>query len=137
MPRNSLYLPGILGLLLVIASTISCEKEEDPEEFDCSESVTHYLEITPENPTSLDIILAIDSICGNETDVLLDIQDQEITFTRYTNSLMMMPCRPRADTTVIGRLNPGQYRLVHMLIDKNHLLQDSIVLQDTLCLSVN
>ena len=137
MQRISPKLIGIPGILLLLAGIIGGEKQEDAAAFDCSESLTKYFQILPENPTGMDIILAVDSICGNETDALVDIHCQEITFTRYLNSLMMMPCLPQSDTTVIGQLDPGQYRLVHRLIDRNHLLNDSIVLLDTLCLFVN
>ncbi len=49
---------------------------------------------------------------------------------------MMMPCRPEPDTTLIGPLNPGEYQLVHCMIDKNHLITDSIYLLDTIPLLV-
>lgn len=60
----------------------------------------------------------------------------QINYKRYFNSLMMMPCRPELDTTLIGPLNPGEYQLVHCMIDKNHLITDSIYLLDTIPLLV-
>jgi hypothetical protein len=125
----------ILLLMMICSCMISCEEQEPPE-VQCEDGGMHYLRILPEDPTSEDTIIAIDSICGNETDVILDHRGQEITFKRYVNSLMMMPCRPRTDTTVIGQLNGGRYRIIHCLIDKNHLIADSVVLLDTLCLLV-
>jgi len=125
----------ILLLLMAVSCIVSCE-EQEPLEFNCVDTGMHYLRILPEDPNSDDTIIAIDSICGNETDVILTHQGQQITFKRYLNSLMMMPCRPRTDTTVIGQLNGGQYRIIHCLIDKNHLITDSIVLLDTICLLV-
>lgn len=126
------WIPAALFLFTLL---VCCEKQGPPE-FDCLDTGNHHLLIVPESPTSNDIILAIDTICGYESDGVLDFHGQQITFTRYVNSLIMMPCLPRTDTTVIGRLNKGQYRLVHRLIDQNHLLSDNIILLDTICLLV-
>lgn len=125
----------ILTVLFLITALVCCEKQGPPE-FDCLDKGNHHLLIVPESPTSNDIILAIDTICGGESDAVLDFQGKQITFTRYVNSLIMMPCLPRADTTVIGQLDKGQYGLVHRLIDNNHLVRDNIILLDTICLLV-
>jgi hypothetical protein len=135
MQQISKRLSWILTALFLFTALQCCE-EQGPPEFDCLDTGNHYLLIVPESPTSNDIIVAIDTICGSESDAVLDFQGQQITFTRYVNSLIMMPCLPRTDTTVVGQLNRGQYRLVHRLIDKNHLLTDSIILLDTICLLV-
>jgi hypothetical protein len=126
---------AVLFVLLSGLSLVSCEEQAD-EEFICLDTESEKLLIVPENPSSEDQILAIETICGNESDVILDIQGRHISYKRYVNSLMMMPCSPRLDTTSIGQLRAGQYQLVHCVIDKNHLLTDSIVLLDTICLNV-
>ena len=125
----------VLFLLLTGFCLLSCE-EQAVDELICLEMESKKLLIVPENPSSTDQILAIDTICGNESDVILDIQGWLISYKRYVNSLMMMPCNPRPDTTIIGQLEAGQYMLTHCIIDKNHLLTDSIVLLDTICLHV-
>ena len=129
-------LSEILALLIIFFGLMSCEKHEIDDDFNCVDSGSNKLLIVPYNPDSNDTILAIETICGNESDVILDFQGQQIFYTRYFNSLMMMPCSPRPDTTVIGQLPDGQYQLVHSMIDKNHLLTDSIFLLDTTCLLV-
>lgn len=127
----------ILALLLLCPGLQYCESQIEDEMNDLKlEDGLHKLLIVPENPDSEDLILAIETICGNESDVILEFQGNQISYLRYVNSLMMMPCSPRPDTTVIGRLSTGQYELVHMVIDKNHLLTDSIVLLDTIYLHV-
>jgi hypothetical protein len=124
-----------LFLLLLGSGMMNCEKQADdflPDLYGDS----HKLIILPDHPESKDQIIAIESICGNESDVILEFRDKQILYKRYFNSLMMMPCSPRADTTIIGQLSKGQYLLIHCLIDKNHLLQDSIFLLDTIPLLV-
>ncbi len=124
-----------LCLILLSSGMMNCENQADeflPDLYDDS----HKLLILPDYPDSQDEILAIETICGNESDVILEFRDKQILYKRYFNSLMMMPCSPRADTTVIGQLSAGQYQLIHCLIDKNHLLSDSIFLLDTIPLLV-
>lgn len=128
---------NFLALLLLGLCLTNCESQFEEEMNDLKlDDGLHKLLIVPENPGSEDLILAIETICGNESDVILEIQDNQISYLRYVNSLMMMPCSPRPDTTIIGQLNTGQYQLVHWVIDKNHLISDSIVLQDTIYLQV-
>jgi hypothetical protein len=125
----------VLALLLICSGLMNCEDQLD-EGFSCNDSGSHSLSILPENPDSDDQILAIETICGSESDVILDFQGNRIIYKRYFNSLIMMPCMPRPDTTIIGRLDTGHYQLIQLMIDKNHLLLDSIALQDTICLVV-
>ena len=126
----------VLVLILVCASLMNCEKQLDVELLD-NDYESHRLLILPAYPDSKDQILAIETICGNESDVILTFQGTQITYKRYFNSLMMMPCSPQSDTTIIGQLSAGTYQLVHCMIDKNHLLTDSIFLLDTIFLLVN
>ena len=133
--RNKPFL--ILALLLLCPCLHNCESQFGDELDDLKlDDGLHKLLIVPENPSSEDQVLAIETICGNESDVILDFQREQINYTRYVNSLMMMPCSPRPDTTIIGQLSTGQYQLVHCVIDKNHLLTDSIVLLDTIYLHI-
>lgn len=125
----------VLALLLISTGLMNCE-DQLSEDLLCTDSGSCRLLIVPENPDSEDLILAIETICGNESEAILDFQGNKITYLRYFNSLMMMPCSPRPDTTVIGQLSPGHYHLICLMIDKNHLLKDSIYLQDTICLEV-
>jgi len=125
----------ILVFLLTCSGLMNCEKQP-VEELLYKDSESHRLLILPENPNSKDQILAIETICGNESDVILDFQGNQISYKRYFNSLMMMPCSPRSDTTIIGQLSAGHYQLVHCMIDKNHLLTDSIFLLDTIYLHI-
>jgi len=128
-------LPLVLSLLLLGSSLLNCEKQGDEELADMDNG-SHKLLIVPSHPDSMDQIMAIETICGNESAVILEFQDMQILYKRYFNSLMMMPCSPRADTTVIGQLSAGHYQLIHCMIDKNHLLADSIFLLDTIPLLV-
>ena len=125
-----------MAFLLICLSLMYCEKQAG-EELTYKDSESHKLLILPENPNSKDQILAIETICGNESDVILDFQGSQITYKRYFNSLMMMPCSPKLDTTIIGQLSAGNYQLVHCMIDKNHHLSDSIFLLDTIFLVVD
>lgn len=127
----------LFAMLLLSPGLQFCESQFEDEMNDLKlDEGLHKLLIMPENPGSEDLILAIETICGNETDVILGFQGNQISYLRYVNSLMMMPCSPRSDTTIIGQLNSGQYQLVHRVIDKNHLLTDSIVLLDTIFLHI-
>jgi len=125
----------VLALILVCTSLMNCEKQLDEDLLDKDYESSGLL-ILPENPDSEDQILAIETICGNESDVILTFEGNQIGYKRYFNSLMMMPCSPHPDTTIIGRLSPGTYELVHCMIDKNHHLLDSIFLLDTIMLLV-
>ena len=130
-------LAGFLALLSLCICLTNCDEQIGNELDDLKlDDGLHKLQIVPENPTSEDQILAIETICGNETDAILDYQGSQIKYLRYVNSLMMMPCCPRPDTTVIGQLSAGRYQLIHWVIDKNHLLSDSIVLLDTIYMHV-
>jgi len=125
----------VLSLLLLCSGLMNCEKQV-VEAFEYPDNGAHKLLIVPDHPDSEDLIMAIETICGNESAVILEFEDKQILYKRYVNSLMMMPCSPRADTTIIGQLSAGQYQLIHCMIDKNHLLTDSIVLLDTIPLLV-
>jgi len=125
----------ILAFLLVGSSLKNCEKQPS-EELLFDDLELHNLLILPNNPNSSDQILVVETICGNESDVILTFQGNQIKYQRYYNSLMMMPCSPTLDTTIIGQLNAGTYQFVHCMIDKNHLISDSIFLLDTIPLVV-
>jgi len=119
----------------------SCEK------LDCEELVLNDMELNdlelyelvvlPCNPDSDDQISIIEKICGTESEVILSFQGNQIGYKRYVNSLMMAPCSPQLDTTILGQLNKGSYQLVQSIIDKNHLITDSIIRQDTITLIVS
>ena len=109
----------------------SMEEEPDLEEYDF-----YKLVIKPENPSSQDLILLMEYTCGIEPDPVISYLDQEITYKRYYNSLMAAPCSPQIDSTIIGPLDAGNYSLVHWVIDKNHMITDSIISVDTLDLVV-
>ena len=128
-------------LVLVLAFLLAGSGLKNCEKLTCEELLLDDLElnkltIVPCNPNSSDQILVVEKICGNETDVILTFEGMQIKYQRYFNSLMMMPCGPKLDTTVIGQLSPGSYQLVHSMIDKNHLITDSIFLLDTIPLLV-
>jgi len=112
----------------------SCE-EQVYEELLLNDLELHDLElyelhVLPCNPDSDDQISVIEKICGTESEVILSFQGNQIGYKRYVNSLMMAPCSPRLDTTILGQLNRGSYQLVQSIIDKNHLITDSIILQE-------
>ena len=125
----------LMILLLIFLSLMHCEKQPEEESL-FYDSDLHGLQILPDNPDRNDQILVVETICGNESDVILEIQGNQIKYLRYFNSLMMMPCSPSPDTTVIGQLATGQYQLIQCMIDKNHLIQDSIAYLDTIPLVV-
>ena len=95
------------------------------------------LVVLPCNPDSEDQISVIEKICGTESEVILSFQGKVIGYRRYVNSLIMAPCIPQLDTTVIGQLDEGSYQLIQTVIDLNHLISDSIIIQDTLTLIVS
>ena len=128
-------------ILLLGPGLVSCEKLvcEDMllNDLELNDLELYELLIVPCNPGSDDQISIIEKICGSESDVILSFQDNQIGYLRYVNSLMMMPCSPQLDTTVLGQLDKGSYQLVQYIIDKNHLITDSIIRQDTLTLIVS
>jgi hypothetical protein len=130
----------LLVFLLLGLGLESCEKQvcedlllNDLELYDLE---LYELVVRPCLPDSDDQISVIEKICGTETDVILSFHGNQIGYLRYVNSLMMAPCSPRLDTTIIGQLNTGSYQLVQSIIDKNHLITDSIILQDTITIIV-
>jgi len=119
----------------------SCEKQYCEElelnDYELNDLELYELLVSPCNPDSDDQISVIEKICGTESEVILSFQGNQIGYKRYVNSLMMAPCSPRFDTTIIGQLNSGSYQLVQSIIDKNHLITDSIILQDTITLIIS
>jgi len=119
----------------------SCEKQVC-EDLSLNDLELHDLElyelvVLPCNPDSDDQISVIEKICGTESEVILSFQGNQIGYRRTVNSLMMAPCSPQLDTTILGQLNKGSYQLVQSIIDKNHLITDSIIRQDTITLVVS
>ena len=127
---------ALVVILLMDLGLESCEKQYC-EELLLNDLELHELVVLPCNPDSDDRISVIEKICGTESEVILSFQGNQIGYKRYVNSLMMAPCSPRLDTTIIGQLNKGSYQLVQSIIDKNNLTTDSIVLQDTITLIVS
>ena len=113
----------------------NCGKQPDDDLYSNNQDF-YNLTISPENPDSEDQILLIENTCGIEPEPLISYEGMQIIYKRYFNSLMGAPCRPTLDTTIIGPFNSGSYELVHWVIDKNHLLTDSVVSVDTLALIV-
>lgn len=126
----------VLMTLCLFSCMLSCELQEAELDITYLDLESNNLEILPVDAVSTDTIKVIEAICGNESDVILNIQGMKITYKRYFNSLMMMPCSPQFDTTVIGQLNSGMYQFLHIMIDKNHLLTENKILVDTLWLQV-
>ena len=126
----------LTAFLLVCFTLKNCEKQID-EDLSLNDQDFYKLYISPKNPGSEDKILLIEKICGIEPDPVLSYTGNQIVYKRYFNSLMGAPCSPTLDTTIIGPLNSGNYELVHWVIDKNHLLTDSISSVDTIALVVN
>jgi hypothetical protein len=131
----------LLVFLLLGLGLESCEKQ-DLEELKLNDLELYDLElyeliVSPCYPDSDDQISVIEKICGTESEVILSFQGNQIGYKRYVNSLMMAPCSPRLDTTIIGQLNAGSYQLVQTIIDKNHLITDSIIRQDTITLLIS
>ena len=127
-------LPGAFLLLSLLLLT--CEQQTDVE-WSSNDQELHQLLILPENPGSEDQILLIENTCGIEPDPTISYIGNQIVYIRYFNSLMGAPCRTTLDTTIIGPLAPGSYELVHWIIDKNHLITDTIFSVDTLALVVS
>jgi hypothetical protein len=133
-----LYLKPVLPAALLFFSLITwnCENPIDDEKlFDDQDF--YKLVISPADPGSEDPILLIENTCGIEPPPTLSYQGKEISYKRYFNSLMGAPCRPTLDTTVIGPLDAGSYELVHWVIDKNHLITDTIISVDTIYLVID
>lgn len=123
-------------LLLAGLHLTNCEKQID-DDFPWNDQDFYKLHIVPEDPDSDDQILLIEKTCGIETDPILRYVRNQIIYVRYFNSLMGAPCSPTLDTTSIGPLNAGSYELVHWVIDKNHLITDTILSVDTIDLVVH
>ncbi|TFH26212.1 MAG: hypothetical protein E4H10_07615 [Bacteroidia bacterium] len=123
------------AFLLVGFNLKNCEQQMD-EELSFNDQDFYKLHISPKNPGSEDQILLIENTCGIEPEPILSYKGMQIIYKRYFNSLMGAPCRPTLDTTIIGPLNSGSYELVHWVIDKNHLLKDSIISVDTIAFVV-
>ena len=119
------------AILLSSLILVNCEKQ-DNEDLSIEEPGIHEIIILPEQPGPGDHIEVIEQICGNESEAFVQIEGNQINYKRYMNSLMMMPCIPTTDTTVIGPLGSGRYELVRSMIDLNHQISDSIFLQDTI-----
>jgi len=132
---------AVVVFLLLGSGLPSCEKQicEDLllNDLELGDLELYELIVLPCNPDSDDQISVIEKICGTESDVILSFEGYQIGYKRYVNSLIMAPCSPRFDTTVLGQLDKGSYQLVQCLIDKNHLISDSIILQDTLTLIIS
>jgi len=131
----------LIVCLLMGSGLESCEKQDvehlELHELDLNDLELYELHVIPCYPDSDDQISVIEKICGTESEVILTFQENQIGYKRYVNSLMMAPCSPRLDTTIIGQLDAGTYELVQTIIDKNHLITDSIILQDTITLLVS
>ena len=127
--------------LLMGSGLVSCEKQDveilELNELKLNDLELYELHVMPCFPDNDDQISVIEKICGTESEVILSFQGNQIGYKRYVNSLMMAPCSPQLDTTIIGQLNAGSYQLVQSIIDKNHLITDSIILQDTITLLVS
>lgn len=131
----------LIVCLLMGSGLASCEKQDvehlELNELELNDLELYELYVIPCYPDSDDQISVIEKICGTESEVILSFQGNQIGYKRYVNSLMMAPCSPQLDTTIIGQLNAGSYQLVQTIIDKNHLITDSIILQDTITLLVS
>jgi len=127
--------------LLMGFGVVNCEKQDVEglllNDLELNDLELNGLVVLPKNPDSGDQISVVEKICGTESDVILSFQGNQIGYKRYVNSLMMMPCSPHLDTTIIGQLNEGTYQIVQCIIDKNHLITDSIFFQDTITLFVS
>ena len=124
------------AFLLAGLPLTNCEKQVD-DDYLWNDQDFYKLLIVPENPGSDDQILLIENTCGIEADPILRYLRNQIIYVRYFNSLMGAPCSPTLDTTIIGPLNAGSYELVHWVIDKNHLITDTILSVDTIDLVVH
>lgn len=119
---------------------VSCEEQAGEDlylnELELADLEFNELLILPCSPTSDDPVSVIEKICGTESEVILSFEGRLIGYKRYVNSLIMAPCSPRLDTTILGQLPAGSYQLVHTVIDNNHFISDSILVQDTIALLV-
>jgi hypothetical protein len=126
----------LLSVFLLVGFNLkNCELQMD-EELSFNDQDFYKLHISPKNPGSEDQILIIENTCGIEPEPILSYKGMQIIYKRYFNSLMGAPCRPTLDTTIIGPLNSGSYELVHWVIDKNHLITDTIISVDTIAFVV-
>lgn len=125
----------VLVFLLASLGLQNCEELPGNDLF-FNEVDLQDLTILPIQPSSSDQIFVVEEVCGNESDVILSFEGMQIRYLRYFNSLMMMPCIPGLDTTIVGTLDPGTYQLIRCVIDRNHLINDNIVFLDTIPLTV-
>ena len=125
----------LTAFLLVYFCLTNCETQIE-DDFPMIDQDFYKILIVPKNPGSEDLILLIENTCGIEPEPILTYRRNQIIYVRYFNSLMGAPCSPTFDTTIIGPLNSGSYELVHWVIDKNHLITDTIISVDTLALVV-
>jgi len=141
MTRFPNFMTAFLVLFLMAAGQVSCEKQECEDlylnDLELDDLELHELRVVLCNPDSDDQISVIEKICGTESEVILSFQGMQIGYKRYVNSLMMAPCSPRLDTSILGQLDQGSYQLIQTIIDKNHHIADSIVVQDTIVLIVS
>ena len=132
---------AVVVILLLVWGLAGCEKQvcEDLRlnDLELDDLELFELIVLPCNPDSDDQISVIEKICGTESNVILSFEGNMIGYKRYVNSLIMAPCSPQLDTTVIGQLDKGSYQLVQSVIDLNHQISDSIILQDTIALIVS
>jgi hypothetical protein len=136
MYKNVYRLVFLSAFLLLSFHLRNCEKQID-DDLSSNNQEFYKLTISPQNPGSEDPILLIENTCGIEPEPIISYEGMQIIYKRYFNSLMGAPCSPTLDTTIIGPLSSGSYELVHWVIDKNHLLTDSIVSVNTIALVVN
>ena len=135
MYKNIPRLVLLSAFLLLSFHLRNCEKQID-DDLSSNNQEFYKLTISPKNPDSEDQILLIENTCGIEPEPLISYEGMQIIYKRYFNSLMGAPCSPTLDTTIIGPLNSGSYELVHWVIDKNHLMIDSVVSVNTIALVV-
>jgi len=132
---------AVLVFLLLAWGLAGCEKQvcEDLllNDLELDDLELYELIVLTCNPDSDDQISVIEKICGTESNVILNFEGKVIGYKRYVNSLIMAPCSPQLDTTLIGQLDKGSYQLVQTVIDLNHHISDSIILQDTIALIVS
>ena len=134
---NNQYRPALPFLLLLLCLYLPSCEDLNLDERVLDDSEFYKLLILPANPDSQDQILLIENTCGIEPDPLVSIVEYQINYQRNFNSLMAAPCSPQLDTTIIGPLRSGSYKLIHLVVDLNHLMKDSLISVDTLDLVVN
>jgi len=118
------------SLLIPLILLRTCDKQYDADTF-YEESDQYEILIIPPHPGNQDTILLIEKICSINPEASLKISGNQIYCVRYFNTLMGAPCLPEPDTSEIGLLAAGTYEVIHIVIDRNPFLSDSIFLQDT------